>query len=99
MKITVFLQQCCGTDSVAPEALKLPQRDQLHIYVIYVIAALNLAHILDRLLTAAHIDIIKVDKSLADKLCDEDELPQRLQALSAILRVMPLRVIVEGGGE
>jgi EAL domain-containing protein (putative c-di-GMP-specific phosphodiesterase class I) len=47
-------------------------------------------------LSRAHIDIIKIDKSLADKLCDEDELPQWLQALSAILRVMPLQVIVEG---
>jgi len=47
-------------------------------------------------LSRAHIDIIKIDKSLADKLCDEDGLPQWLQVLSAILRVMPLQVIIEG---
>jgi sensor c-di-GMP phosphodiesterase-like protein len=44
----------------------------------------------------AHIDILKIDKSLVDQLRDEDERPQWLEALSALLRVTPLQVIVEG---
>src|SRR5262249_8767586 len=47
-------------------------------------------------LCRAHIDIIKIDKSLVDQLRDEDELPQWLKALSAFLQVTPLQVIVEG---
>jgi sensor c-di-GMP phosphodiesterase-like protein len=48
------------------------------------------------ILSRAHIDIIKVDKSLVDQLCNGDERPQWLEALSALLRVTPLQVIVEG---
>jgi EAL domain-containing protein (putative c-di-GMP-specific phosphodiesterase class I) len=46
-------------------------------------------------LSRAHIDIIKADKSLVDQLRDEDE-PQWLAALAALLRVTPLQVIAEG---
>jgi sensor c-di-GMP phosphodiesterase-like protein len=48
------------------------------------------------ILSRAHIEIIKVDKSLADQLGDEPGLPPWLEALSALLRVTPLQVIVEG---
>ena len=48
------------------------------------------------LLSRSHIDIIKVDKSLVDQLRAENERPQWLEALSALLRVMPLQVIAEG---
>ena len=47
-------------------------------------------------LSRAHIDIIKIDKSLVDQIRDEDELPQWLKALSALLRVTSLQVIGEG---
>ena len=47
-------------------------------------------------LSRAHIDIIKVDKLLVDQLGDEPGLPPWLEALSALLRVTPLQVIVEG---
>lgn len=44
----------------------------------------------------AHVDILKIDKSLIDQLGDEDELPPWLKALAALLPVTPLQVIVEG---
>jgi EAL domain-containing protein (putative c-di-GMP-specific phosphodiesterase class I) len=47
-------------------------------------------------LSRAHIDIVKIDKSQVDQLRDEDGLPQWLEALSALMRVTPLQVIVEG---
>jgi sensor c-di-GMP phosphodiesterase-like protein len=47
-------------------------------------------------LSRAPIDILKIDKSLTDQLRDEDELPQWLKALSALLRVTPFQVVVEG---
>jgi sensor c-di-GMP phosphodiesterase-like protein len=48
------------------------------------------------ILSRAPIDIIKVDKALADQLGDEPGRPPWLETLSALLRVTPLQVIVEG---
>jgi EAL domain-containing protein (putative c-di-GMP-specific phosphodiesterase class I) len=44
----------------------------------------------------AHVDILKIDKSLVDQLRDEDARPPWPQTLSALLVVTPLQVIVEG---
>src|SRR5262245_24613949 len=46
-------------------------------------------------LARAHIDIIKLDKSLVDQLREVDE-PPWLKVLSAVLPVTPLQVIAEG---
>ena len=79
-------------DKLGVQALSMAGRYGIHVALDDVgVADENLA-----VFARAHVDILKIDKSLVDQLCDEDELPPWLKALSALRAVTQLQVIVEG---